>query len=113
MTAASKCAREAKHFHKVLEVILAYGNYMNSGKRGGVFGFKLSSLDSLAILKAPSDRSLTLLHVIVESIEQKFPELLAFPAELKFIDKAAGGWRINFGNHKNCSISLMMRKFCE
>ncbi|PAV59143.1 hypothetical protein WR25_10815 [Diploscapter pachys] len=90
VTAASKCAREAKHFHKVLEVILAYGNYMNSGKRGGVFGFKLSSLDSLAILKAPSDRSLTLLHVIVESIEQKFPELLAFPAELKFIDKAAG-----------------------
>lgn len=47
MTAASKCAKEAGEFHKVLEVILAFGNYMNSGKRGGVYGFKLSSLDSV------------------------------------------------------------------
>jgi hypothetical protein len=39
--------REAHKFHKVLEVILAYGNYMNSARRGGAFGFKLQSLDTV------------------------------------------------------------------
>lgn len=43
--AASKSVMASKHLRKVLEVILAFGNYMNSSKRGGVFGFKLQSLD--------------------------------------------------------------------
>ncbi|CCD67067.1 GBD/FH3 domain-containing protein [Caenorhabditis elegans] len=88
VTAASKCAREAQLFHGVLEVILAFGNYMNSGKRGGAYGFKLSSLDSLAILKAPADRSLTLLHMIVAEIEKNLPHLKTFSEQLKFVDKA-------------------------
>ncbi|RCN50208.1 hypothetical protein ANCCAN_03813 [Ancylostoma caninum] len=91
VTAASKCAREATMFHRVLEVILAFGNYMNSGRKGSVYGFRLASLDSLAILKAPSDRSLTLLHMVVESIERSFPELMKFSEQLKFVDKASGG----------------------
>ncbi|CAB3401462.1 unnamed protein product [Caenorhabditis bovis] len=88
VTAASKCARDATEFHGVLEVILAFGNYMNSGKRGGAYGFKLASLDSLAILKSPTDRTLTLLHMIVESIEKCLPELRNFAQQLKFVDKA-------------------------
>ena len=28
-----------------VQIILAFGNYMNSSKRGGVYGFKLQSLD--------------------------------------------------------------------
>lgn len=28
-----------------LQIILALGNYMNSSKRGAVYGFKLQSLD--------------------------------------------------------------------
>lgn len=28
-----------------MQIILAIGNYMNSSKRGGVFGFRLQSLD--------------------------------------------------------------------
>ncbi|KJH43612.1 hypothetical protein DICVIV_10372 [Dictyocaulus viviparus] len=90
VTAASKCAREATMFHRVLEVILAFGNYMNSGKKGSAYGFRLASLDSLAILKSPVDRSLTLLHMVVESIERSFPELMKFAEQLKFVDKAAG-----------------------
>ncbi|KAK6054298.1 hypothetical protein COOONC_08196 [Cooperia oncophora] len=91
VTAASKCAREATMFHRVLEVILAFGNYMNSCRKGSVYGFRLSSLDSLAIMKSPSDRSLTLLHMVVESIERSFPELMKFADQLKFVDKASGG----------------------
>ncbi|KAK6014527.1 hypothetical protein OSTOST_20089, partial [Ostertagia ostertagi] len=90
VTAASKCAREATMFHRVLEVILAFGNYMNSCRKGSVYGFRLSSLDSLAIMKSPSDRSLTLLHMVVESIERSFPDLMKFADQLKFVDKASG-----------------------
>lgn len=90
VTAASKCAREATMFHRVLEVILAFGNYMNSGRKGSVYGFRLASLDSLAIMKSPTDRSLTLLHMIVESIDRSFPELSKFAEQLKFVDKASG-----------------------
>ncbi|VDO39757.1 unnamed protein product [Haemonchus placei] len=92
VTAASKCAREATMFHRVLEVILAFGNYMNSCRKGSVYGFRLSSLDSLAIMKSPSDRSLTLLHMVVESIERSFPDLMKFADQLKFVDKASVQW---------------------
>lgn len=34
----------------LLQIILAFGNYMNSGKRGGVYGFKLQSLDMVIYL---------------------------------------------------------------
>lgn len=32
----------------MLEVVLAFGNYMNSSKRGPVYGFKLQSLESVS-----------------------------------------------------------------
>ncbi|VDK41822.1 unnamed protein product [Gongylonema pulchrum] len=54
LTAASKCVREATKFHKILEILLAYGNYMNSGRKGGVYGFKLSSLDTVRFAFSPS-----------------------------------------------------------
>ena len=31
-----------------LQIILAFGNYMNSAKRGAVYGFKLQSLDMVS-----------------------------------------------------------------
>ena len=32
-------------FKKVIEIILAFGNYMNSAKRGAAYGFKLASFE--------------------------------------------------------------------
>ncbi|VDK19953.1 unnamed protein product [Anisakis simplex] len=90
LTAASKCVRDAVKFHKVLEVMLAYGNYMNSGRKGAVYGFKISSLDTLSGLKSSVERSLSLLHIITDSIARSFPDLLDFATELKFADKASG-----------------------
>uniref|UniRef100_A0A915KV00 Formin-like protein n=1 Tax=Romanomermis culicivorax TaxID=13658 RepID=A0A915KV00_ROMCU len=87
--AASKSVKDAKRFHKILEVILAFGNYMNSAKRGGVYGFKLQSLDILPFLKAPGSKSYTLLHTLALTIREKFPELLKFTDELKFVEKAS------------------------
>ena len=33
------------HLSNLLQIVLAFGNYMNSSKRGAVYGFKLQSLD--------------------------------------------------------------------
>uniref|UniRef100_A0A0K0DVC6 FH2 domain-containing protein n=1 Tax=Strongyloides stercoralis TaxID=6248 RepID=A0A0K0DVC6_STRER len=89
LTAASKCIKDAKLFHKVLEIVLAFGNYMNSSRKGGAYGFKLASLDSLYILKSPYDRSISLLHLIADTIQKQFPDLINFTEELKFSEKAS------------------------
>ncbi|KAM4624573.1 formin-like protein 1 [Polymixia lowei] len=86
--AASMSIKSSSKLKKILEVILAFGNYMNSSKRGAAYGFRLQSLDLLLDTKS-TDRKQTLLHFIVGIIQQKYPELQSFPAELHFMDKAA------------------------
>lgn len=68
--------------------MLAFGNYLNSSKRGPAYGFKLQSLDTLLDTKS-TDKRTCLLHYIVQTIRHKFPELLDFDTELFHIDKAA------------------------
>lgn len=80
--------KSSKKFRSVLEVILAFGNYLNSSKRGPAYGFKLQSLETLLDTKS-TDKRIHLLHYIVMTIRQKFPELLDFDTELFYIDKAA------------------------
>lgn len=84
----STSVKNSKKLRSVLEVILAFGNYLNSGKRGPAYGFKLQSLDSLLDTKS-SDKRMCLLHYIVSTIRKKFPELLNFESELLYIEKAA------------------------
>ncbi|TSK28047.1 Formin-like protein 1 [Bagarius yarrelli] len=43
--AASMSLKSSTKLKKILEIILAFGNYMNSGKRGAAYGFRLQSLD--------------------------------------------------------------------
>ena len=49
---ASMSIRNSDKLKKILEIILAFGNYMNSGKRGSVYGFKLTSLEALVETKS-------------------------------------------------------------
>ena len=87
---ASSSVKGSKKLRAVLEIILAFGNYLNSDKRGPAYGFKLQSLDTLLDTKT-TDKKMSLLHYIVATIRQKFPELLNFESELMHIDKAAIG----------------------
>ncbi|KAH9370524.1 hypothetical protein HPB48_006277 [Haemaphysalis longicornis] len=87
ITAASRAIKNSKRLRKLLEVILAFGNYMNSSKRGPAYGFKLQSLDMLADTKT-ADRKISLLHYIVETIGAKFPDLMTFDQELRFVERA-------------------------
>ena len=87
---ASSTVKCSKKLRAVLEIILAFGNYLNSSKRGPAYGFKLQSLDTLLDTKS-TDKRMCLLHYIVATIRLKFTELVNFESELMYIDKAATG----------------------
>uniref|UniRef100_A0A8C1ZVD8 Formin-like 1a n=1 Tax=Cyprinus carpio TaxID=7962 RepID=A0A8C1ZVD8_CYPCA len=86
--AASVSLKSSSKLKKMLEIILAFGNYMNSCKRGAAYGFRLQSLDLLLDTKS-TDRTQTLMHFIANMVQEKYPELASFHTELRFVDKAA------------------------
>ena len=85
VTSASRNLKANTKIKKILEIILAFGNYMNSSKKGPCYGFKLSSLDSLTISKSGTDKQRNLLNYIVDLIQEKYPELKNFHSELTFV----------------------------
>uniref|UniRef100_A0A4W6G2E9 Formin-like 2b n=1 Tax=Lates calcarifer TaxID=8187 RepID=A0A4W6G2E9_LATCA len=86
--AASVSIKSSQKLKKILEIILALGNYMNSSKRGAVYGFKLQSLDLLLETKS-TDRKQTLLNYIANVVREKYPTVSLFYNELHYVDKAA------------------------
>ncbi|KAK1903273.1 Formin-like protein 3 [Dissostichus eleginoides] len=86
--AASVSIKSSQKLKKILEIILALGNYMNSSKRGAVYGFKLQSLDLLLDTKS-TDRKLTLLHYIANVVKEKYSQVALFYNELHYVEKAA------------------------
>lgn len=66
---ASKEVARSKKLKKLLEIILALGNYMNRGQRGNAIGFRITSLSRLADTK--SSKNTTLLHYLVDLLESK------------------------------------------
>ncbi|XP_057266021.1 formin-like protein 1 isoform X2 [Pezoporus wallicus] len=85
--AASMSLKSSSKLRNILEIVLAFGNYMNSSKRGAAYGFRLQSLDALLEMKS-TDRKQTLLHYLVRVITEKYPGLTGFHTELHFLDKA-------------------------
>ncbi|XP_063512857.1 formin-like protein 1 [Pongo pygmaeus] len=71
-------------------IVLAFGNYMNSSKRGAAYSFRLQSLDALLEMKS-TDRKQALLHYLVKVIAEKYPQLTGFHSDLHFLDKAGSG----------------------
>uniref|UniRef100_A0A8C0BY99 Formin like 2 n=1 Tax=Buteo japonicus TaxID=224669 RepID=A0A8C0BY99_9AVES len=86
--AASVSIKSSQKLKKILEIILALGNYMNSSKRGAVYGFKLQSLDLLLETKS-TDRKQTLLHYISNVVKEKYQHVSLFYNELHYVEKAA------------------------
>ncbi|XP_063574314.1 formin-like protein 1 isoform X1 [Pongo abelii] len=72
------------------KIVLAFGNYMNSSKRGAAYSFRLQCLDALLEMKS-TDRKQALLHYLVKVIAEKYPQLTGFHSDLHFLDKAGSG----------------------
>ncbi|XP_023691360.2 formin-like protein 1 isoform X1 [Paramormyrops kingsleyae] len=85
---ASMSVKSSAKLKKIFEIVLAFGNYMNSSKRGAAYGFRLQSLDMLMDAKS-TDRKQTLLQFIANIVHDKYPELNTFHTELHFVEKAA------------------------
>ncbi|KAM6915388.1 disheveled-associated activator of morphogenesis 1b isoform 1-T2 [Xenentodon cancila] len=89
LTKASKEALHSKNLKQLLEVVLAFGNYMNKGQRGNAYGFKVSSLNKIADTKSSIDKNITLLHYLITILEKKYPKVLVFQEDLQSIPEAA------------------------
>ena len=63
---------------KVLEIVLAFGNYMNRGQRGNAAGFKVTSLNKIGDTKSSLDRKVTLLHYLVGVLEKQVRNCVVF-----------------------------------
>lgn len=56
LSLASREVVKSRALRQLLEVVLAFGNYMNKGQRGNAYGFKISSLNKIADTKSSIDR---------------------------------------------------------
>jgi dishevelled associated activator of morphogenesis len=88
VTEASRRVRTSKKLQKFLEYVLAFGNYMNRGNRGNAYGFRLEGLTKVVDTKSSLDRTVTLLHYIIDVCCSKAPEVLDLPDELEPVRKA-------------------------
>lgn len=86
---ASKEVVQSGSLRQLLEVVLAFGNYMNKGQRGNAFGFKVSSLNKIADTKSSIDKNITLLHYMITVLEKKYPKVVAFSEELQNVPEAS------------------------
>eukprot|EP01121_Diplochlamys_sp_Union-15-3_P020314 TRINITY_DN78_c0_g2_i1.p1 TRINITY_DN78_c0_g2~~TRINITY_DN78_c0_g2_i1.p1 ORF type:complete len:386 (+),score=87.93 TRINITY_DN78_c0_g2_i1:45-1202(+) len=80
--------RKGKNFLKVIEIILAIGNFLNGNTtRGNCMGFSLNSLLKINDTRT-TDNKATLMHYIVQFIEDKHPDLLKWTKELSSVRHA-------------------------
>ncbi|XP_017367254.1 disheveled-associated activator of morphogenesis 2 isoform X3 [Cebus imitator] len=86
---ASRELVRSKRLRQMLEVILAIGNFMNKGQRGGAYGFRVASLNKIADTKSSIDRNISLLHYLIMILEKHFPDILNMPSELQHLPEAA------------------------
>ncbi|GMF34717.1 unnamed protein product [Phytophthora fragariaefolia] len=88
LVAATDQVTESDKFRRVLEHILAIGNYLNgSTPRGGAYGFKLDTLMKLHTLKSVDPR-VTLMHFLLRQLEEKAPDVITFAGEVPHIVEA-------------------------
>ncbi|XP_077057214.1 delphilin isoform X5 [Siphateles boraxobius] len=87
---ASLELKNSKRLAKILEFVLAMGNYLNNGqpKTNKTTGFKINFLTELNTTKTVDGKS-TFLHILAKSLCQHFPELLGFSRDLITVPLAA------------------------
>uniref|UniRef100_A0A3Q3GNZ5 Glutamate receptor, ionotropic, delta 2 (Grid2) interacting protein, a n=1 Tax=Labrus bergylta TaxID=56723 RepID=A0A3Q3GNZ5_9LABR len=87
---ASLELKSSKKLAKILEFVLAMGNYLNNSqpKTNKTTGFKINFLTELSTTKTVDGKS-TFLHILVKSLCQHFPEVLDFSKDLTMVPLAA------------------------
>ncbi|RXM37320.1 Disheveled-associated activator of morphogenesis 2 [Acipenser ruthenus] len=95
---ASREVIRSKRLKQVLEVVLAFGNFMNKGQRGNAYGFKIYSLNKIADTKSSIDKygdsrvhfwNITMLHYLIMVFEKSYPDILNIQQDLQRLPEAA------------------------
>ncbi|KAK6015804.1 hypothetical protein OSTOST_18741 [Ostertagia ostertagi] len=83
VTKASSAISSSKKFKQLLALVLALGNHLNYGKRNGnAFGFGPTSLNRLSDVKFSHRSDRTLLHYVLQVVENRLPDLGKLRREL-------------------------------
>nr|XP_004225831.2 delphilin-like [Ciona intestinalis] len=87
---ASNQLRKSRKLAKILEFVLAMGNYMNQGhiRISKATGFRIHFLAEMDCTKT-SDNKMTFLHILARAVSSKFPEVLSFADELLDVKAAS------------------------
>jgi len=92
ITSIKNASFEVKSSYKVkhlLSIILCLGNYLNTGQRGGAYGFKLNAITMLIFTKSTVDnRNYSLMHFLVDFVETKYPDLLNLNEDMPSVTDA-------------------------
>ncbi|KAJ8408013.1 hypothetical protein AAFF_G00262410 [Aldrovandia affinis] len=103
---ACDSVRQSTRLSSFCKLVLNVGNFLNYGSyTGNAEGFRISTLLRLTEIKA-NKPSITLLHHILEEVEQKYADLLKLPDDIKICEKAA---RVNLDFIQSEASSLFMR----
>lgn len=86
---ASREVSRSRRLRRLLEIVLALGNYMNRGARGNACGFRLTSLNRLGDTKSSAAKGTTLLHYLVQILEKKFKDVLRIEEDIPHVRDAA------------------------
>ncbi|XP_063855230.1 disheveled-associated activator of morphogenesis 1-like [Scylla paramamosain] len=89
VVSTTKELKGSKRLKKFIEVVLAFGNYMNKGARGGAYGFRMSSLNKLTDTKSSHNRSITLLHYILRLCEKQWRDITRLDEDFPNLKEAA------------------------
>lgn len=81
---ASKQLMRSKRLQKLLEIVLALGNYMNRGQRGNARGFTIASLNNMVDTKSSINKQITLLHYLVDTVENRVSSQILHTVESIF-----------------------------
>jgi len=93
---------QSEKFRRVLEYVLALGNYLNFGsRRGSAYGFKLDSLLKMGDTRASATTTLT--HFFYESLEKYESKLCDFPSQLTSVERAS---KISIADLSTAAASL-------
>ncbi|KAM9466004.1 disheveled-associated activator of morphogenesis 2 isoform 3-T5 [Clarias gariepinus] len=86
---ASREVMRSKRLTQILEVVLAFGNFLNKGQRGNAYGFKVSSLNKIVDTKSSIDRNITMLHYLIMIFEKHYSDTLNVQQDLLSVPEAA------------------------
>jgi len=82
-----KRLRSSQSLVSFLEIVLALGNFMNQSHRKGVaLGFSIANLNKLIDIKSSNDRSFSFLHFLINTIQEKFPQVLQLNDEVSLVN---------------------------